>query len=252
MRMSLRSLVIGSFVLLMLASASEGILAIVTSVTSAQQATALERSGLAPAVGLSILSQNLDQERALLAVDTAQLTPDQTRALDDDLTGLDASITGAAPHVLPAPTRARWRAAWAAYTRERAPFQRLLGVNRAPALTPATGSRISDRLDALLDLVQTQAGVQLNTGEKLYAQTLETDWRALRIVVISLLLTLAVGALLVYLITRRLGHGLGHLVATASQIAQGSVAVRADERGTDEIARLASAFNRMTDALLSA
>ena len=65
MRRSLRAIVTGSFVALILGAGLQGVLGIATMTWSARQVTALDRQGLVPAVGLGLLSQDIDQERAL-------------------------------------------------------------------------------------------------------------------------------------------------------------------------------------------
>lgn len=251
-RLSLRATVLATFALLLISSVLQGALSLATTARSAQQLTALEKHGLAPVVALSSLSQDLDQQRALLETDRAGGTADQARAVIDELQGLDMSIARTAdqnllPSILPA-----WRAAWAAYIRARAPYMGLLRGGPRSGLGPSARLQLSDRLDVVSDLVQSDAGAELYTGENLYIQALASDWRSLQAVVLGSLLTLVLGLLLATRISRRITHGLGNLSSTATLVAGGTVAARADERGGDEIARLAVAINVMKDALLSA
>jgi diguanylate cyclase (GGDEF)-like protein len=252
MHLTLRATIIATFVLLTVLAAVQGGLAIVTTVRSARQITTLEQRGLAPTVGLNMLSQELDQERELLAEAHATLTPDETRAITDEITSLDFSIVRAGPRVLATASLPSWRAAWTNYVTTRGPI--ILALRRHSGITADAGldRRLSDRLDSVLDIVLGNAGTQLYTGETLYARTLGSAWDTLRLALVTLVVTLAAAASLAVLISRRLTHGLGNLVATASLVAGGTVTARADEQGNDEIAVLASAFNRMKDALLSA
>jgi diguanylate cyclase (GGDEF)-like protein len=252
MRLTLRGTIIATFVLLTALSALLGGLAIVTTVHSAQQIATLERRELAPTVGLNMLSQDLDQERALLTEAHANLTPDQARAITDELASLDSSIELSGRRVLSAANLPAWRAAWAAYGAARAPIIQTLRHGTGIRSNEALDRRLSDRLDTVLDIVLTSAGSQLYTGENFYARALGSEWDTLRLAVIALLVTLATAGTLTALISRRLRRGLGNLVATASLVAEGTITARADEQGRDEIASLASAFNRMKDALLSA
>src|SRR5919204_4971577 len=96
MRLSLRTMVLGVFVLLVVSLCLQAVLSIATTVRSAQQVTALERRGLVPAVGLAILSRDLAQEQGLLTTDMARLPPERRGAVYDELTTLDASITSLA------------------------------------------------------------------------------------------------------------------------------------------------------------
>ncbi len=250
--LTLRATIIATFVLLTVLAAVQGGLAIDATVHSARQITTLEQRGLAPTVGLNMLSQELDQERELLTETQAALTPDQRRAITDEITSLDFSITRAGRHVLAPASLANWHAAWASYIAARAPI--LLTLQRRSGVTTGAGfdRRVADRLDSVLDIVLGTAGAQLSTGETLYARTLSSAWATLRLALITLVVTLAAAAILALLINRRLTHGLGNLVVTASLVAEGTVTARADEHGNDEIAVLAGAFNRMKDALLSA
>lgn len=252
-RFSLKTTVIATFGLLLVTSMLQGALAISSTTRSAEQVTTLERQGLAPVVGLSILSQDLDQERSLLESDRANLNNDQANAVIDELLGLDNSISRTAnqslsPAILPA-----WESSWADFLHARAPYlAQLRGKRAQPPLKPLIHQRLSDRLDVVLDLVQSDAGADLYRGERLYTATLTSERHSLRMVILSFVLSIALGLVLAFRLTGRLARGLGNLCATAGLVAGGTVAARADERGNDEIAQLATAINRMKDALLSA
>jgi diguanylate cyclase (GGDEF)-like protein len=252
MHLTLRAAIVATFVLLTVLAAVQGGLAIVATVRTARQITTLERRGLAPTVGLNMLSQELDQERELLAEAHATLTSDQARAITDEITSLDFSIARAGPHVLATASLPSWRAAWTSYVTARAPIIRTLRRHSGISADTELDRRISNRLDSVLDIVLGNAGTQLYTGETLYARTLSSAWDTLRLVLITLVVTLAAAVSLALLISRRLTRGLGNLVATASLVAGGTVTARADEQGNDEIAVLARAFNHMKEALLSA
>src|SRR5438270_4237269 len=92
MSISLRAGVIGTFTLLIGALCLVGALAVSASVRSAQQARTLQEDNLVPVVGLSSLSQNLDQERDLLSIDISRVSPARKRAISDELSSLDRSI----------------------------------------------------------------------------------------------------------------------------------------------------------------
>jgi diguanylate cyclase (GGDEF)-like protein len=251
-RFSLKTAVIATFGLLLVTSMLQGALAIVITTHSASQVRTLERQGLAPVVGLGILSQDLDQERALLEFDPATLKSDQAEAVVDDLQGLDSSISRTARQNLNADVLPGWNAAWAAFLQARSPYLAQLHSRPGRPLPALVRQRLSDRLDAVLDLVQSTAGADLYGGERLYAATLAGDSNALRMVVLSVVLSIALGLVLAFRLTSRLARGLGNLYAMAGLVAHGTVAARADERGNDEIARLAVAINQMKDSLLSA
>jgi signal transduction histidine kinase len=252
MRVSLRTLVIGVFVLLALASCVQNILAVAVTVRSASQVTSLYRHGLVPVVGSEILNQNLYQERALLANDIARMTPDRARALYDEVADLDVSITTAAGHMLLADSLPDWRAQWARFLVARTAYLDAMRHRRAGRLLAQLRDHLANQLDAAQDVVQHDAGLHLYAGEQLYTTAMMNDWTALRIAIFSLVAVLVVGAGLAVLVALRLTRGLGNLVETARAITHGHATVRADERGRDEIALLARTFNRMMDALLSA
>jgi diguanylate cyclase (GGDEF)-like protein/putative nucleotidyltransferase with HDIG domain len=251
-RLSLKTTVIATFGLLLVTSLLQGALVISSATHSAEQVRTLERQGLAPVVGLSILSQDLDQERALLEFDRATLKADQAQAIVDELEGLDSSISRTARQSLNADVLPGWNVAWADFLHARTPFLAQLDARPGPPLPPVVRRQLSDRLDLVLDLVQSDAGVDLNHGELLYAATLGSDSNALRMVVLSFVLSIALGLVFAFRLSSRLARGLGDLCVTAGLVADGAVAARADERGDDEIAQLATAINRMKDALLSA
>src|SRR5438552_8820924 len=126
LHISLRMMVIGGLGVLMLSVCIQGGLAIANTARSAQQVTTLEKQGLEPAVGLAILSQDLDQEHGLITSDIAHMKPDEIRAVDDELVSLDTSIGASAPHILRSSSLPQWRAAWADYTAARAQYLGML------------------------------------------------------------------------------------------------------------------------------
>lgn len=89
-------------------------------------------------------------------------------------------------------------------------------------------------------------------AENLYTRATTGDWTAIRTTLWGFLLILLMGILLAVYIVRRVTHGLTHLTATAESITQGNLEVRARESRHDEIGLVATAFNHMLDALLSA
>jgi len=250
--LSLRTLVLATFGLLVLSASLQGMLAIGATVQATHQIAAIERHSLEPVVALSILSQNLDEERGLLDTDLAYLPTTRVRAVFAELADLDASIGALTATILSPQARGRWRTAWTAYTTLRGVY---LGSVRQP--TPrqralAKHLRLTDRLDGVLDVVQSEVGARLYAGKIAYTQALEDSWQAVRRGLIGGGVALLAGAGLVALITRRLDQGLGHLAAAATRIRQGARDVRADARGRDEIAVVATAFNHMTDAMTAA
>ncbi len=252
MRLSLRTMVLGVFALLVLASGLQGVFAVTTTLRSAQQLTHLEQRGGVPIVGTALLSLDLDQQRALLGQDIGHMAPDRVQALEDELASLDTAIARAAPRVLLATTVPSWQGAWRVYRTARASYLRAVQQPADTRRVTLLATRVANRLTAALDVVQQSTGTQLYQGQQVYATALETAWTAIRTAVLSLLGFLLLGAAMAFMLIRRLRHGLGNLAATAQAIAHGDLQVRADARGHDEIAALAVAFNSMTDALLSA
>ncbi len=252
MRLSLRSLLLTVFAILILSACLQGVLAIATTAQSARQLTVLEQRSLVPSVGLGILSQNLDQERALVAVDVGHMKPDQAGAVFDELKGLDRSIDGEVARQLRPALRGAWSVAWAAYRADRAAYMGAMVRRAAGPAVEALRLRLSDRLSRVMDVVQSDEGQQLYAGENLYTRALADDWHAIQMAVAGLVVALSIGIAVAILIVRRLSTGLGNLSATARSITSGALQARAHDEGHDEIALLATAFNHMTDALLSA
>jgi signal transduction histidine kinase/DNA-binding response OmpR family regulator len=212
--------------------------------------TTLEKQGLETTVSVSIVSQNLYQELGLITSEFAPTKPDQLQAVSDELAALDQSITAAAPRILHPGLLPRFQAAWSEYIAARRQYLQLFVRRTTTPVPPRALPRLLDRMSAAQDILQSESGVQLYRGQNLYVQTLTMDWEAIRDAVLSLVVALLLGGLLAVLIIRRLTDGLGNLVSTARLITRGVLHVRADERGGDEIASLARAFNRMTAALL--
>jgi len=252
MRVSLRAMVLWTFVLLALSSCVQGVLAIATTARSAQQVSTLERHSLEPAVSLALVSQYLDQERAFIALDLAHMPRARVDAVDAELTGLDDSIAAEAPRVLTPAALAQWRPAWPAYLAARARYLDVVPRGGARPVPATLLSRLTDGLNTVLDIVQTDAGTHLYAGQNLYRAAIVSDEDAIRGTVAGFIAALAIGAALAALIIRRLNRGLHNLLSTARAIIVGALHVRADESGGDEIAGLAAAFNHTTDALLSA
>lgn len=134
MNLSLRRTVIGAFSLILLGLFVLGVLAIGLAVQSDRQVTSLEKRSVVPAIGLEILSQNLDQERALLASDIGHMKPQGQRAVREELTLLDVSVGVDARRILPPHTMAQWRGAWRSYVVARTRYLRAL---RAPTSSSA-------------------------------------------------------------------------------------------------------------------
>src|SRR5437764_1190910 len=100
MRVSLRTLIIAAFAVLVAGAGLQGVLSIASTTRSVNEITTLEQRSLVPAVQLSLLSQGLDQERGLLSADLAHMKRDQVQAVYAELGSLDMSITTSARHAL--------------------------------------------------------------------------------------------------------------------------------------------------------
>ena len=251
MRVSLRTMVLWTFALLVFSSCVQGVLAIATTVQSAHQVTSLEQHSLEPAVSLALVSSNLDQERALVAVDLAHMSQRHVDAVEAELLSLDDSTYSAAAHVLTPAALAHWRAAWPGYVALRTRYVLALRgpAHAAPAALQAA---LVNDLNTVLDIVQIDAGMRLYAAQNLYRGAVLGDEGAIRGTIMGFIAALAIGAALATLIIHRLNRGLGNLLSTTRSITGGALHERADASGSDEIARLAGAFNHMTDALLSA
>jgi len=251
MSFSLRSTVIGTFCLMLLAFSFLGTLSIGLAVQSERHLTSLEKQRVIPAVALGILSQSLDQERSLLASRIGNMKPEQQRAVRDELDGLDIGVSADARRVLSTPSMISWRSSWREYTAARARY--LLAVYRGHAREErVAGNQVADRLNAVLDVVQSETGANLNNSEKLYSRAIAADWMAVRMAIVAFLISLVMGTLLAVYIVQRMTRGLTNLTSTADHITRGNLDVRAHEGEKDEIGVVASAFNHMLDALLSA
>ncbi|PZS06291.1 MAG: hypothetical protein DLM70_05265, partial [Chloroflexi bacterium] len=251
MSLSLRGTVIWAFCLMLLGLSLFGVLTVGLAARSDQHLTSLEKRSVVPVVALGILSQNLDQERALLASDIGHMKPEQQRSVRDELAALDAGIADDALRVLPHRAFKAWRGAWSDYVTARVSYLRVLHEGRPKAERVAAG-HVADRLNAVLDVVQSEAGVDLHGAENLYTAAIASDWGAIHIAILAFLITPAVGTLLAVYIVRRVTCGLTDLTATADSVTRGELDVRARSGGRDEIGLVATAFNHMLDALLSA
>jgi diguanylate cyclase (GGDEF)-like protein len=244
----LRAGVIGAFALLVLCMCVIGSLAIDVAVHSAQQAETFQQRSLVPLVGLSALSQNIDQERDLLSKSAGQLNSARRRAVQDELAALDVSIAETAADVLPPTSLATWRSAWRSYLAVRG-GARQAGTSTARQVS-SEREILSNRLDSVLDVIQSAAGVYLNQGQLRYVTTVSHDWTLIRAIVLGVALTVLLAVLFGALIVRRLTRGLNNLIATAVAITGGKLQVRAATTGRDELSVVAWAFNHMTDSLL--
>lgn len=103
-----------------------------------------------------------------------------------------------------------------------------------------------------MDVAQSEMGVDLYGAENLYTRATAGDWTAIHTTIWSFLLALAVAVLLAVYIVRRVTCGLTDLTATADSVTRGELDIRARAGGRDEIGVVATAFNHMLDALLSA
>lgn len=252
MRVSLRAMVLWTFALLVISSCVQGVLAIATTARSAQQVTTLEQHSLEPAISLALISQYLDQERAFVTLDLTHLSAAHLQAIDVELSSLDDSINTTALQVLTPAALAAWRTAWPRYTTIRTNSMAAPRQRTARHVPTVLALQLTNQLNTVLDIVQSDAGTHLYAGQNLYKRAIVSDESAIRGTIAGFILALAIGALLATLITRRLSHGLNNLLCAARSITTGALHIRADTSGRDEIAGLATAFNHMTDALLSA
>jgi diguanylate cyclase (GGDEF)-like protein len=250
MAVSIRGVVRTGFGLLLIALGLVGVFAVSAAVHSVHQATAFRNDSVVPLVELSVVIQDIDQERALLGADIAHMQPARRRAVMDELTSLDASINRGGEQILHAHSRARWQTAWAGYESMRAHYIAILRPGVSATTVDRVGTRVSNRLYSVLDLLQSEAGLRFARSESLYLDDVNNDWSLIRATIGFVGVVLILGLVCATLIVRRLTRGLKHVVDTAQAITDGKREVRADTSGRDEIALVARAFNHMTDTLL--
>jgi len=248
--LSLRGSVLGAFCLLIGALCLVGSLAVNASVRSAQQASTFEQGSVVPVVGLSALTQNVDQERDLLNADITHMKPDRRRAIEDELQSLDLSTARSASRILLPAERPPWQAAWDRYVGVRTLFMRRLLAGSVRSVSPALRTSLSDRLAAVLDVLQSDAGTHLYQGQRLYVSSVARDWMLIRLTGLGVGVAILLAFGFAVLIVRRLTAGLRNLTRTAVAITQGNLELRAEATGHDELAVVARTFNHMTDALL--
>jgi len=82
--------------------------------------------------------------------------------------------------------------------------------------------RTADRLNAAMDVAQSETGVDLYGAVNLYTHATAGDWTAIHTTIWGFLLALAVGVLLAVYIVRRVTCGLTDLTATADSVTRGS------------------------------
>lgn len=91
---------------------------------------------------------------------------------------------------------------------------------------------------------------EINNFVKHIEQDTEAKIRVLRLVLgVSLLMTLLVGVLTLYLARNDLILPLRELLAFAAQVGSGNLRIRTEHTGNDELGRLGQAFNRMAEDL---
>jgi diguanylate cyclase (GGDEF)-like protein len=250
MAVSVRTLIRAGFGLLFVALCLVGALAISASVHSVQQATTFQNNSVVPLVGLSAVIQDIDQERDLLGADIPHMSSARRRAVRDELSSLDVSINYRGERILHAASRGAWRADWALYVSTRTHYMAILHPGVSARTMAGVHADVSDRLNAVLDLLQSEAGVRLVQGQWLYMDAVDSDWARIRLTIMVVGFVLILGLLFATLSVRRLTRGLKNVITTAQAITDGRREVRADTSGRDEIAVVARAFNHMTDTLL--
>lgn len=250
MGMSIRGAVRAGFGLLLGALCLVGVLAVSASVRSAHQATTFRNDSVVPLIGINLVIQDIDEERALLESNVTQLQPAQRRAIRDELTSLDISIYRGGWQTMSAGSRTQWQAAWKRYVGIRTRYLARGQHGIAETTSELTMGQVSNRLYAVLDLLQTESGVRFARAETLYVRDVSTDWSFIRATIGIVTLVLLLGLVCATLIIRRLTRGFKNVIDTAQAVTDGKREVRADSTGHDEIALVARAFNHMTDSLL--
>jgi diguanylate cyclase (GGDEF)-like protein len=251
LKLSIRGAVKLGFGILLGAVCIVGVLAASASVRSAHQATAFRNDSVVPLLGLNVEIQDIDQERDLLGADVADMRPQKRRAVWDELTSLDISISRGSDHILPIGSHPQWQLAWSRYLTARAHYLSILHPGVPRRTITRNAARVSNRLYGVLDLLQSESGVKFAQAEELYLHDVNTDWSFIQASIGIVLLVLMLGLTCATLIIRRLTRGFENVIETAQAITDGKREVRADVAGHDEISLVARAFNHMTDTLLS-
>src|SRR4051794_22694042 len=129
LRRSLSAGVIATCVVLLLSICLLGAVTIASSLRAIDHVRALGQHGIVPAVGLSMLNQNLDQQRELVLSDFPRIKLAERRAVLKQLVGLDSSIRQTVPQVLSQAAQIQWKPVWRDYLALRAQY--LLGYRPA-------------------------------------------------------------------------------------------------------------------------
>ncbi len=112
-------------------------------------------------------------------------------------------------------------------------------------IKPGLSSSAGDVLERIPDFVD-----QINTLVKQIEDATEAKILVMRVILgVSVIATLLVVALSIYLVNNILVHPLRELLELTDQIGRGNLAVRTDLAGEDEIGRLGQAFNLMAEDL---
>ncbi len=112
----------------------------------------------------------------------------------------------------------------------------------AASPSPAASPPVLERIPAFVD--------QINDLVKQIEEATEAKILVMRVILgASVIATLLVVILSIYLVNNILVHPLRGLLGLADQIGQGNLAVRTDLAGEDEIGRLGQAFNHMAEDL---
>ena len=116
------------------------------------------------------------------------------------------------------------------------------GLVALPSASPATGATVLDNIPAFV--------ARINDLVKQIEEAAEAKILVMRVILgASVIATILVVALSIYLVNNILVHPLRDLLGLADQIGQGNLAARTDLAGEDEIGRLGQAFNHMAQDL---
>lgn len=116
------------------------------------------------------------------------------------------------------------------------------GLNKPRFAAGAADRQVLDKIPEFVD--------HINHLVKQIEEAAEAKIKAMRVILgVSVIATLLVVALSIYLVSNILVHPLRDLLGMADQIGKGNLAARTDLTGEDEIGRLGLAFNLMAEDL---
>jgi two-component system nitrate/nitrite sensor histidine kinase NarX len=170
--------------------------------------------------------------------------PEYRKALEQSIARFEGDLeAGSILAVLPddelAPLRQVYRQVETSWRTEIKP-----GLRHRPATAAATAAdtAVLDKIPAFV--------ARINELVKQIEDTAEAKILVMRVILgVSVIATILVVALSIYLVSNILVQPLRGLLGLADQIGQGNLAVRTDLAGEDEIGRLGQAFNHMAEDL---